>query len=656
MTTFLSGQPPYRRGLYPLMYTQKPWTIRQYAGFSTAEESNAFYKKCLEDGQTGLSIAFDLATHRGYDSDHPEVEGDVGQAGVAIDSVEDMKNLFKDIPLDQVSVSMTMNGAVIPIIAFYIVAAEEAGISLNSLRGTLQNDILKEFMVRNTYIYPPVPSLRITTDIIAFCTKHMPLFNPISISGYHIQEAGAPPYLELALTLANGLTYVKEALKRGLLIDDFAPRLSFFFAIGMDFFTEIAKLRAARELWYELLQPFKPQKPQSSMLRLHCQTSGVSLTAQDPYNNIVRTTLEALAAVLGGTQSLHTNSFDEAWGLPTPESARIARHTQLILQNETSITQAIDPLGGSEYIESLTQNLIHQARTFIQDIESSGMIEALEKGIPQSLIQQEALKKQIALDQKKQFIVGVNGFQNDILPAISILFVDSKKVLTQQKKRLKQLKSERNSTLCQKALQELECAAQDPSLNILESAIKAVRARATLGEISLALENVFGRYQVPFSFNVGIFYNDMKEESKEILKDVLSFEKKYGRRPRILLAKLGQDGHDRGLKILATAYADCGFDVDIAPLFQTSNEIGQQAIDNDVHLIGISSHTGGHKILIPQLWKFLKKNKADNIKIVLGGIIPFKDMSYMKQNGVLDVFIPGTPLTVIVKKTLKLIF
>ncbi len=630
------------------MYTNRPWTIRQYAGFSTAEESNAFYRKNLAAGQKGLSVAFDLATHRGYDSDHPRVTGDVGKAGVAIDTVEDMKVLFKDIPLNEMSVSMTMNGAVVPILAMFIVAGEEQGFSKEVLSGTIQNDILKEFMVRNTYIYPPEPSMRIVADIIEYTSHHMPKFNSISISGYHMQEAGANAVQELAFTIADGLEYARIAVSKGLKIDEFAPRLSFFFAIGMNFFMEIAKLRAARVLWAELIQKeFAPQKQQSLMLRTHCQTSGWSLAAQDAYNNIIRTTIEGLAAVLGGTQSLHTNSFDEALGLPTEFSARIARNTQLIIAEETHVTNVIDPMGGSYYVESLTQSLVDEARKLIDEVEAlGGMTKAIQAGIPKLKIEESAARRQAAIDKAEEVIVGVNKYQPKEDTPVDVLDIDNTSVRQQQIDQLLKIKAERNSDDVLKALENLTEAAKNKTGNILELAVDAARARATVGEISDALARVYSRYEANVQSISGVYggaYGDNPEFLK-LQSDVSDFEKENGRRPRILVAKLGQDGHDRGAKVISTGFADIGFDVDIGPLFQTPDEAARQAVESDVHVIGISSQAAGHKTLIPELIEALKAESADDIIVVIGGIIPPKDYDEMYAAGVKAVFGPGTPI------------
>nr|BAL53341.1 methylmalonyl-CoA mutase [uncultured Bacteroidetes bacterium] len=630
------------------MYANRPWTIRQYAGFSTAEESNAFYRQALAQGQTGLSIAFDLATHRGYDSDNPRVVGDVGKAGVAIDTVEDMKILFDGIDLGKVSVSMTMNGAVLPIMAMFIVAAEEQGVEQSALSGTIQNDILKEFLVRNTYIYPPEPSMRIVADIIAYTSKHMPRFNSISISGYHMHEAGATAVQELAFTLADGLEYVRAAISRGLDVDQFAPRLSFFFGIGLNFFMEIAKLRAARLLWAQLMKErFSPSNAASMMLRTHCQTSGWSLTAQDPYNNIIRTTIEALAAVLGGTQSLHTNSFDEALALPSEFSARIARNTQLILAEETNICRVVDPLGGSYYVESLTASLARHARALIEEIESQGgMVAAIASGYAKALIEEAAARRQAAIDRGEEVIVGVNKYRPPSEPPVEILEVDNTKVRAQQIARLERVKATRDANAVAAALERLEQAARNDKENLLTYAIEAARVRATVGEISQALANVFGRYQTVSTAITGIYcasyHGDASFEA--LCQRVRRFEEATGRRPRILVAKLGQDGHDRGLKVIASGFADLGFDVDLGPLFQTPEEVARQAIENDVHVVGISSQAGAHKALIPELIERLRAEGAGDILVVAGGIIPPKDYDDLHRAGVHAIFGPGTPV------------
>ena len=641
----LPGLDSYSRGPRATMYAGRPWTVRQYAGFSTAEESNAFYRKNLEAGQKGISVAFDLPTHRGYDSDHPRVLGDVGKAGVAIDSVEDMKILFSNIPLDKMSVSMTMNGAVIPIMANFIVAAEEQGVVKSSLTGTIQNDILKEFMVRNTYIYPPEPSMRIVSDIIEYTSKEMPKFNSISISGYHMHEAGANLVQELAFTLADGKEYVKAALSKGMDIDAFAGRLSFFFAIGMNFFMEVAKLRAARILWSKIMKEFNPKKPSSSLLRVHCQTSGVSLQEKDPYNNIVRTSYEALAATLGGTQSLHTNAFDEAMGLPTEFSSRIARNTQLIMQEELGITKVIDPLAGSYYVENLTNELTQKAWELIQEVENlGGMTEAVAAGLPKSRIEESAAKKQAAIDQGLEVIVGVNKYKPKDHENVDILNVDNISVRKNQIDRLNQIRATRDNNICQKKLEDLENICRNKSGNILEFAVDAARNRATVGEISSALENVFGRYRANNKTLTGVYKNAYENDENflKIQNKVELFEKNEGRRPRILVIKLGQDGHDRGAKVIATAFADIGFDVDVGPLFQTPEEAAQDAVDNDVHIIGISSQAAAHKTLVPILIDQLKRINGEEIIVVCGGVIPREDYDFLSDIGVRAIFGPGT--------------
>ncbi len=638
------GQAPYLRGPYASMYTGRPWTLRQYAGFSTAEESNAFYKKNMEQGQMGLSVAFDLATHRGYDSDHPRVEGDVGKAGVAIDSVEDMKVLFQGINLKNVSVSMTMNGAVLPIMAFYIVAAEEQGVKPEELRGTIQNDILKEFMVRNTFIYPPAPSMRITADIIEHAAKVMPKFNPISISGYHMHEAGATAVQELAYTLADGVEYVRAALSKGLKVDDFAPQLSFFFAIGMNFFVEVAKLRAARVLWSRLMQQFGPQNPKSSMMRIHCQTSGVSLTEQDPLNNVTRTTIEALAAVMGGTQSLHTNAYDEAVSLPTAQSAKVARDTQLILREEADCASVIDPLGGSYYVESLTKDLVDQAQILIDEVEAlGGMTKAVELGIPKLKIEESATKRQARIDRQEEIIVGVNRYKSDSQEAMDIRDIDNQSVRKKQIEGLERIKAIRDNAQVQTALERLKAAAEGGD-NLLPFAIEAARSRATLGEISDCLESVWGRYQLTVGGVSGVWSKQYQDSSdyQELRQRVTEFADKNGRQPRVLVAKLGQDGHDRGARIIATALADLGFDIDIGPLFQTPKEVAKQAVENDVHMVGVSTQAAGHKTLVPQLIEALKSQGAEHIQVICGGVIPQKDYDELKQAGVKLVFGPGS--------------
>jgi len=652
---FSAGIPPYLRGPYASMYTVRPWTIRQYAGFSTAKESNEFYRKNLAAGQKGLSVAFDLATHRGYDSDHPRVTGDVGKAGVAIDSVLDMKILFDQIPLDKMSVSMTMNGAVLPIMAFYIVAAEEQAVQPHQLNGTIQNDILKEFMVRNTYIYPPAPSMRIVSDIFSYCSRHMPKFNSISISGYHMHEAGAPAHIELAYTLADGLEYIRAGLKAGIAIDDFAPRLSFFWGIGMNFFMEIAKMRAGRVLWAKMVQSFQPENSRSMALRTHCQTSGWSLTAQDPYNNVARTTIEAMAAVLGGTQSLHTNSLDEAIALPTDFSARIARNTQLFIQKETGITQVVDPLGGSFYIEYLTEQLVNKAWALIEEVEElGGMTRAIESGIPKMRIEEAAAAKQARIDSGRDVIVGVNRYKSSEVPDFEILEVDNTAVRKEQIEKLEQLKKDRNPHHVSAALNAIEEAAKNEHGNLLELAIDAARHRATLGEISMALEKVFGRYQATIRSISGVYSGEMKNQKE--LDEVRALSDRFaqldGRRPRILIAKMGQDGHDRGAKVIASGFADLGFDVDIGPLFQTPDEVAKQAAENDVHVIGASSLAAGHKTLIPQLISELKKLGRPDIKVVAGGVIPAQDYDFLYNKGVMGIFGPGTPVSESAKKIL----
>ncbi|MEX2404547.1 MAG: methylmalonyl-CoA mutase [Balneolales bacterium] len=641
------GSYPYTRGPYPTMYTERPWTIRQYAGFSTAKESNTFYKKALENGQRGLSIAFDLATHRGYDSDHPRVEGDVGKAGVAIDSVEDMKILFDQIPLDKMSVSMTMNGAVLPVLAGFIVAAEEQGVSRENLSGTIQNDILKEFMVRNTYIYPPGPSMRIVRDIIAYTSRHMPSYNSISISGYHMQEAGATTAQELAFTLADGIEYVKVALKSGLNVDDFAPRLSFFFGIGMNFLAEVSKLRAARTLWAELMkEKFDPQNPKSLMLRTHCQTSGWSLTAQDPLNNIVRTTVEAMAGVLGGTQSLHTNSYDEALSLPTETAARIARNTQIILQEETDICNTVDPFAGSYAVESLTASLVKEARKMIDEVDSlGGMAKAIEQAMPQTHIEEAAARKQAGIDKGDVTIVGVNKYKTNKAGPVEILNIDNTDVLRQQVERLKKVKSERDDMVVSQALNALtEAAMKQNGENLLDLSVRSARARATVGEISTALEKAWGRHKAHTKSISGVYESMYKDDEayRKTKKKVEDFAGTEGRRPRILMVKMGQDGHDRGAKVVATAFADLGYDVDVGPLFSTPDEAARQAVENDVHVIGISSLVAGHKTLIPKLLIELKKLGAEDMVIVAGGVIPENDYEYLKSLGVNEIFGPGT--------------
>ena len=642
---FGAGVAPNLRGPYPTMYTVRPWTIRQYAGFSTAEESNAFYRRNLAAGQKGLSVAFDLATHRGYDSDHERVVGDVGKAGVAIDSVLDMKILFDQIPLDKMSVSMTMNGAVIPIMAFYIVAAEEQGVKPEQLMGTIQNDILKEFMVRNTYIYPPSPSMRIIADIFEYTSQNMPKFNSISISGYHMQEAGATADIELAYTLADGLEYIRSGIKAGLKIDDFAPRLSFFWAIGMNHFMEIAKLRAGRMLWAKLVKQFNPTNPKSLALRTHCQTSGWSLTEQDPFNNVARTCIEAMAAALGGTQSLHTNALDEAIALPTDFSARIARNTQIYLQEETEICRAIDPWGGSYYVETLTQELVDKAWALIEEVEAlGGMAKAIETGLPKMRIEEAAARKQARIDAQKDIIVGVNRYRLDKEDPIEILEVDNTKVREGQVKRLEKMKAERDNAEVEKCLQAITEGAKSGEENLLALAVKAARARASLGEISDAMSSVFGRYKATIKSISGVYSAEAMDDNQfqDAQKLADQFATLEGRRPRIMVAKMGQDGHDRGAKVIATSFADIGFDVDIGPLFQTPEEAARQAVENDVHILGISSLAAGHKTLVPQVIAALKALGREDIMIIVGGVIPQQDYEYLYECGVTGIFGPGT--------------
>ena len=644
---YAPGIPPYLRGPYTTMYTVRPWTIRQYAGFSTAEESNAFYKRNLAAGQKGLSVAFDLATHRGYDSDHPRVMGDVGKAGVAIDSVEDMKVLFDGIPLDSMSVSMTMNGAVIPIMAFFIVAAEEQGLRPNLLSGTIQNDILKEFMVRNTYIYPPAPSMRIIGDIFDYTARHMPKFNSISISGYHMHEAGATAALELAFTLADGLEYLRTGINAGIAIDDFAPRVSFFWGIGMDFLTEIAKMRAARILWAQIVREFEPKNPKSMALRTHCQTSGYSLTAQDPYNNVIRTCSEALSAVFGHTQSLHTNSLDEAIALPTDYSAQIARETQLFLQKKTGITRVIDPWGGSDKVETLTRQLIQEAGIILEQIEKmGGMARAIETGYPKQKIEEAAAKKQARIDTGNETIVGVNNYRSGQQTNMEILEIDNDRVRQSQVERIKALRKTRHDDRVGKSLEALTQCAKTNDGNLLELAIVAARERATLGEISMAMETVFGRYQASQKTITGVYASEVKQDENFRKAKELSdrFDEMEGRRPRILIAKMGQDGHDRGARVIATSFADLGFDVDIGPLFQTPAETARQAAENDVHLIGASSLAGGHKTLIPELIRELHRIGRQDIAVIAGGVIPEQDHAFLKNAGVTAIFEPGTAI------------
>jgi len=653
----LPGFFPFTRGVRGSMYAGRPWTIRQYAGFSTAEDSNAFYRRNLAAGQKGLSVAFDLATHRGYDSDHPRVVGDVGKAGVAIDSIEDMKILFDQIPLDQMSVSMTMNGAVIPCLAFYIVAAEEQGVSRADLSGTIQNDILKEFMVRNTYIYPPKPSMRIIGDIIEYTSAEMPKFNSISISGYHMQEAGATQLQELAFTLADGMEYVRTALNKGMDIDVFAPRLSFFFATGMNFFMEVAKLRAARTIWAQIMENFGAKNPKSMMLRTHCQTSGVSLTEKDPYNNVIRTTVEAMASMLGGTQSLHTNALDEAIALPTDFSARIARNTQIVLQEETGMCNVVDPLGGSYYVEHLTNELIQEAWKIITEIEDmGGMTKAVETGMPKLKIEEAAAKKQARIDRGEEVVVGVNKYRLEKEDAIEILDVDNDAVRTSQIARLTKMKAVRDDEKCTIALKALTEAARG-SDNLLEKAVDAARARASLGEISDAMEIVFNRHRAEVKSISGVYGSAFKDDEgfNKIQKEIEKFSKDQGRRPRILVVKMGQDGHDRGAKVIATAFADIGFDVDIGPLFQTPAEAAREAIENDVHIIGVSSLAAGHKTLIPQLIAELKKEGASEIMVICGGVIPAQDYDFLYDAGVAAIFGPGTNIPQAAAKVLEVL-
>ena len=654
----LPGHEPYTRGPKASMYVNRPWTIRQYAGFSTAEESNNFYRKNLEAGQKGLSVAFDLPTHRGYDSDDEIVMGDVGKAGVAIDSVEDMKILFDGIPLDQMSVSMTMNGAVLPILASFIVAGEEQGVAVKDLSGTIQNDILKEFMVRNTYIYPPDPSMRIVADIIEYTSKEMPKFNSISISGYHMQEAGADNVLELAYTLADGIEYVRAALSKGLDIDDFAPRLSFFFAIGTDFFMEIAKLRAARTLWYKIMKDFGAKNEKSLTLRTHCQTSGVSLTEKDPYNNIVRTSYEALSAVLGGTQSLHTNSFDEAIALPTEFSARIARNTQLILQNETGVTNTVDPLAGSYFIEKITDEVASKAWEIIQEVEDlGGMTKAVNAGIPKLKIEESATKKQAKIDSGDRVVVGVNKFQNPKEPKIDVLVIDNEKVREDQIKKINLLKDSRDNQKLEKSLNELTEDAKNGN-NLLYSAVKAIKNRATIGEVSKALENVFGRHYATSVGVSGVYgkYFEGNEEFMHVTKKIQDFEKSYGRRPRVLVVKMGQDGHDRGAKIVATSFADIGFDIDMGPLFQSPKDVAKDAVENDVHAIGVSTLAAGHKTLVPELMNSLKELDPENkIIVFVGGIIPEQDYDFLYEKNISAIFGPGSNIIESAEKVIDLI-
>ncbi len=652
----LPGYAPYVRGPMATMYAGRPWTIRQYAGFSTAKDSNAFYRRNLAAGQKGLSVAFDLPTHRGYDSDHPRVVGDVGKAGVAIDSVEDVKILFDQIPLDQMSVSMTMNGAVLPIMAGYIVAAEEQGVKQEQLTGTIQNDILKEYLTRNTYIYPPEPSMRIVSDIIEFCSQNMPKFNTVSISGYHMMEAGADSVLQCAFTLADGVEYVRAALNAGLDIDTFAPRLSFFFGVGMNFFMEIAMLRAARFLWHELVSKFNPKNPRSSMLRTHVQTSGWSLTEQDPYNNIIRTTLEALAAALGGTQSLHTNSFDEAVGLPTDFSARIARNTQLIIQEESQVCHVVDPLGGSYYIEALTADIVTEARKIIDEVEEmGGMAKAIETGMPKMRVEEAAARRQARIDQGLDVIVGVNKYKIKDEPLKDILEVPST-VRDEQVARLKEIRATRDADAVKQALTAVTQAAETKG-NLLAACIPAMRARATVGEVSEAMEKAFGRFVATTRCISGVFAAEYGESEvfESLKKRTGAFKEREGRRPRILVTKMGQDGHDRGIKVIATAFADMGFDVDISPMFQTPEEAAKMAIENDVHVVGVSSLAAGHKTLVPGLVAALKKEGAEDIRVVVGGVIPPNDYGYLNTAGAAAVFGPGTPVVESANKVLDIL-
>jgi methylmalonyl-CoA mutase len=653
---FISGIPPFLRGPYPTMYVTRPWTIRQYAGFSTAEESNAFYRRNLAAGQKGLSVAFDLATHRGYDSDHERVVGDVGKAGVAIDSVLDMKILFDDIPLDKMSVSMTMNGAVLPIMAFYIVAAEEQGVKLEQLTGTIQNDILKEYMVRNTYIYPPIPSMKIIADIFGYTSSRMKKFNSISISGYHMLEAGATADLEMAYTLADGLEYVRTGIQSGIDIDAFAPRLSFFWGVGKNYFMEVAKMRAARVLWAKLIKQFNPQNPKSMALRTHTQTSGWSLTEQDPFNNVARTCIEAMSAVQGHTQSLHTNSLDEAIALPTDFSARIARNTQLYIQHETGVCKVVDPWAGSYYVESLTREIMQKAWAHIQEIESlGGMAKAIETGLPKMRIEEAAARRQALIDSGKETIIGVNKYRLDKEDAIEILEVDNAAVRVSQIERLNKLRRERDDTQVRTALEALTKCAETSQGNLLELSVNAARARASLGEISLAMEKPFGRYKAVIRSISGIYSDTFGNEDAviDVQKLADKFESLEGRRPRLMIAKLGQDGHDRGAKVIATAFADLGFDVDIGPLFQTADEVAKQAVENDVHVVGMSSLAGGHKTLLPQLVSELKKLGREDIAVVAGGVIPAQDYDFLLENGAIAIFGPGTVIPTAAKQILE---
>lgn len=649
------GLPPYVRGAYTTMYTGRPWTVRQYAGFSTAEESNAFYRRSLAEGGQGMSVAFDLATHRGFDSDHPRVVGDVGKTGVAIDSVEDMKTLFEGLPLDSLSVSMTMNGAVLPVLAAYIVAAEEQGVAANQLTGTIQNDILKEFLVRNTYIYAPEPSMRIVKDIVVYCSRHMPRFNSISISGYHMQEAGADPALELAYTLANGKEYVRTALSAGLGIDDFAPRLSFFFGVGMNFYMEIAKLRAARLLWAKIVGEFNPSNPKSSILRMHTQTSGWSLTAQSPYNNIVRTTIEAMAAVFGGTQSLHTNSFDEAIALPSAFSSKIARDTQLILREETGIPDVIDPWGGSYMMESLTQQLLEKASALMDEVEQhGGMAKAIETGLPKMRIEEAAAQKQASIDRGETTIVGVNKYASQDDSTFEPLDIDGESVLAIQLHKLAELKEQRDTDAVQSSLSALQQGLQDPQANLLELTIEAMRSRATIGEVTSALEKVLGRHSIQPQSVSSVYGKHFESDADwaALKTEIADFAAKFGRNPRMLVCKMGQDGHDRGAKVVATAFADAGFDIDLCPMFATPEEVAIQAIDSDVHIIGVSSQAAGHRKLIPELMNALARRNATDIPVVIGGVIPKRDYDFLFEIGVAAIFSPGTPIPAAVREVL----
>jgi len=649
---------PYLRGPRATMYANRPWTIRQYAGYSTAEESNAFYRRNLAAGQQGLSVAFDLATHRGYDSDHPRVTGDVGKAGVAIDSVEDMKVLFDQIPLDQVTVSMTMNGAVLPVMACFIVAGEEQGVSPEKLAGTIQNDILKEFMVRNTYIYPPAPSMRAVADVIEYTAQRMPRFNSISISGYHMQEAGATPVIELAFTLADGLEYVRAALSKGLSVDDFAPRLSFFWAIGMDFYLEVAKMRAARLLWAQLMEQFEPTDPRSSMLRTHCQTSGASLTEQDPMNNVVRTTIEAMAAVFGGTQSLHTNAMDEALALPTDATARTARNTQLILQEETGIPHVVDPWGGSYFMEWLTDAVARSAQELIDEVEElGGMTRALEEGMPKLRIEECAARRQARIDRGEDVVVGVNRYVAEEAPELELLDIDNAAVRDSQIRRLKKLREERDADAVERALAGIRDVAESGEGNLLEACVEAARTRATVGEISEAMEKVWGRHRAETRSVSGVYASvwEGDEEFESLHREIDAFADEEGRRPRLLAVKLGQDGHDRGLKVIATAFADLGFDVDVGPLFQTPEEAARQAVENDVHAVGVSSQAAGHRTLVPQLLEALAEQGAEDIAVVVGGIVPPRDHAFLREAGVAAIFGPGTPVPKAAREVLQVL-